>query len=264
MIAIRIRDVPSRLMLQYKLVMKQSRVGFTVIELLVVITVIGILATIAMISYGPWQHSIADSNVRSDLLQATSAMKMYRNFSNDYPPNLGGVGFASSNNVALKLSTNASQVRVYSGLTDSENAQLFLNTCNSLVPIVSGGVTYNTSCSFAGNNIHVAGTASSNVVWHGPTIQQSDIVLTCGSACDTAAQTLISEFLAQGGAFPIAVPKNNVPLPPYSSTQTTGPATRFCLEGIAVQYGDVVYHATSENMNVVSGACPIDPTLHYP
>lgn len=243
--------------------MKRLRVGFTVVEVLVVIIVISILATLVMIGYGAWQRSVANSNVQSDVQQATSALKMYQNFSNDYPPNLGGVSFASSANVALKLSTNAAQVRVYSGLTSDQNAQLFLNTCNALMPIASGGTTYNTSCSFAGNNIHAAGTNSSNVVWQGPTIQQSAITLPCGAACTSATQTMISEFTAQGGTFPLSIPNKNVSLPAYS-TQSTGPATRFCLEGVSVPYGDIVYHTTSENMLVVSGPCPSDPALHYP
>lgn len=243
--------------------MKRLRAGFTIIELLVVIIVISILATIVLLGYGAWQRSVANANVQSDVQQATSALKMYQNFSNDFPPNLGGVSFASSANVALKLRTNATQVRVYSGLTGDQNAQLFLNACNALMPITSGGTTYNTSCSFAGNNIHAAGTVSSNVVWQGPTIQQSDIILSCGAACNTATQTMINQFLAQGGAFPLTVPKQNVSLPPYN-LQSTGPATRFCLEGVSVPYGDIVYHTTSENMLVVSGPCPSDPALHYP
>lgn len=244
--------------------MRRWRAGFTIIEMIVSVVVISILAGIILVSYGAWQHHTADSSVQSDVQQATSGLRGYQNFKNDYPPNLGGVGFAPSNNIILKLSTNASQIRVYSGLSSSENAQLFLNTCNALMPIVSGGVTYNNSCSFAGNNIHVAGTSGSNIVWNGPTIQQSDVVLTCGSACTTAAQQLISEFTAQGGSFPVSPPKQNVPLPAYSSAQSVGSATRFCLEGDSVQFPDIVYHTTSEDSHIASGFCPSDPTLHYP
>ncbi|HWT40786.1 MAG TPA: prepilin-type N-terminal cleavage/methylation domain-containing protein [Dongiaceae bacterium] len=243
--------------------MKRSRVGFTIVELIVVVTVIGILAGILIIGYGAWQHKVADANTQSDLQQGTTGLKSYQNFSNDYPPNLGGVGFASSSNVVLKLSTNSPQIRVYTGLTAAQNAQLFLNTCNALMPITSGGTTYNTSCSFSGVNIHVAGTSGSNIVWQGPTIQQSDVVLTCGPACTTAAQTLLTEFTSQGGTFPISPPGQDVSLPAYS-TQNTGTATRFCLEGDSALYTDIAYHTTSESSQVVSGPCPNDPTLHYP
>lgn len=243
--------------------MKRRGVGFTVVELLITIVVIAILASIVVIGYRAWLHNVADANVRSDVQHATSALKMYQNFSNDYPPNLGGAGFAPSNNIALKMSTNANQIRVYSGLTASQNAQLFLNACNAQMPIVVSGTTYNTSCSFAGNNIHAAGQGSSNIVWKGPTLQQSDITLSCGAACDSASSTMISEFLAQGGTFPLTVSGQNVALPAYTS-QNTGPATRFCIEGTAVPFSDIVYHTTSENASVVAGACPNDPALHYP
>lgn len=244
--------------------MRRLRAGFTIVEMIISVIVISILASILLIGYGTWQHHTADSSVQSDLQQATSGLRGYQNFKNDYPPNLGGVGYAPSDNVILKLYTNASQIRVYSGLSASENAQLFLNTCNALMPIVSGGVTYNTSCSFAGNNIHVSGTTGSNIVWNGPNIQQSDVVLTCGSACTTAAQSLISKFTAQGGSFPVSPPKQAVPLPAYSSAQSVGSATRFCLEGDSVLFSDIAYHATSEDEHVVLGPCPSDPTLHYP
>lgn len=243
---------------------RQLRAGFTIVEIIVSVVVIAIIASIMLVSYGAWQHHTAESSVQSDLQQATSGLRSYQNFKDDYPPNLGGVGYAPSSNVILKLSTNASQIRVYSGLSASENAQLFLNTCNALMPIVSGGVTYNNSCSFAGNNIHVSGTNGSNIVWQGSTVQQSEVVLTCGAACTAAAQQMINEFTAQGGTFPVNPPKQNVPLPAYSSAQSVGSATRFCLEGDSVLFSDIAYHATSEDTHVVSGPCPSDPALHYP
>lgn len=243
--------------------MNRSRTGFTLIEIMTIISVIGILAAIAIVAWNGWRHRVDDSSVRNDLTHATTGLASYQNFKNDYPPNLGGIDFAASPNVALKLSTNATQVRVYSGLTPSENAQLFLNTCNAAMPIKSGSTTYNTSCTFAGQNIHVKGTASSNVVWQGPTINQSDVVLTCGSACSAVTSTIISEFLAQGGTFPISVPKNAVPLPPYNIV-SEGPATRFCLEAVSSNFDDIVYHTSSENKQVTTGSCPSDAELHYP
>lgn len=225
--------------------------------------VLAVLAAIVLVGYAGWRQHAAKTSVQSDLQQATTGLKSYQNFKNDYPPNLGGVGFASSINVALKLNTNAQQVRVYVGLTPSENAQLFLNACNALMPIESGSTTYNTSCTFAGENIHIKGNQASNIVWQGPEIQQSDLTLNCGPVCDAAMQTLLAEFTAQGGMFPIEVPKNNVPLPPYT-TYSSGPATRFCLEGVSALYGEIVYHTSSENMQITPGPCPEDPELHYP
>jgi len=243
--------------------MKRSSGGFTVVELIIVVTTIAILAAITILGYAGWQRRVAEASVQSDLQNATTALESYQNFKNDYPPNLGGVGFASSTNVALKLYTNANQVRTYVNLTPAENAQLFLNSCNALMPIESGSTTYNTSCSFAGINIHIKGQASTNVVWQGPTLDQSDMVLECGAPCDAAINSLLAEFTLQGGTFPIDVPNENVPLPAYT-VYSGGPATRYCLEGVSVGYGDVIYHTTDENSDLTVGPCPEDPELHYP
>lgn len=243
--------------------MNRSRAGFTLIEIMIIISVLAILAAIAVVGWNGWRHRVDTSSVQNDLIHATAGLSSYQNFKNDYPPNLGGIDFAASPTVALKLSTNAAQIRVYTSLSPEENAQLFLNTCNASMPIKSGATVYNTSCTFAGQNIHVKGTSSSNVVWQGPTVDQSEVTLTCGAACNAAVATLISEFLAQGGSFPIAVPKNTVPLPPYS-LESDGPATRFCLEGVSATSDDIVYHTSSENKEVTEGPCPSDPELHYP
>ena len=52
----------------------RSRYAFTVAELLVVVTVIGILASIAIIGYGAWQTNIAEARVKSDLTNANAAL----------------------------------------------------------------------------------------------------------------------------------------------------------------------------------------------
>jgi len=63
---------------------KKSR-AFTIVELLVVITVIGILAGIVVVSYGSWRTKAAKTEVRSDLTQLAVAMKNEMNFKDGYP-----------------------------------------------------------------------------------------------------------------------------------------------------------------------------------
>ena len=243
----------------------KGRQGFTIVELIVVIAVISVLAAITIVSYGSWKHRTEDQAVRSDISQATSSLESYKNFNQDYPPNLAGTGFAASPTVALTLYTNAPQARTYENLTPDQNAQLFLNSCNANMPVTSadGNTTYNTACSFAGINIHVNGTSGSNIVFHGPTINQSDFNLTCGNPCDTATQAIINVFLEQGGSFPISVPKNQVSLPDPTVT-TYGTATKYCLEGVSADYTDIAYHISSDQKTILSGTCPDDGSLHYP
>ena len=74
--------------------------GFTIIEVIVVIGIIGILAAVAVVGYGAWQRSLAENVVKSDLLNAASAMEDSRTFNNLFPPDVNSA-FESSDNVAL-------------------------------------------------------------------------------------------------------------------------------------------------------------------
>lgn len=62
--------------------------GFTIVELMVVIVVIAMLASIVVVGYGKWQESIAKKAVQSDLKMAASAMEDKKNFSEGYPSSL--------------------------------------------------------------------------------------------------------------------------------------------------------------------------------
>ena len=66
---------------------KQNRltVGFTIIELIIVISIIAILSTIVFVSYKTWQNSIIIATLKSDLNGVASAMENSRTFDNLYP-----------------------------------------------------------------------------------------------------------------------------------------------------------------------------------
>ena len=238
--------------------------AFTLVEALTMVAILGILAGILVLGFGSWQRQQASNSVRSDAQQAVSGLENYKNFKGNYPPNLAGTGFAASQNVALMLSTNAPSVGVYEDLTLNQNAQLFLNSCNANLFATPN----NTACSFQGNQtgakIHAKGTNGSNTIWDSP-IDQANLSLSCGAqqaTCDQAVSSMISQFVAQGGVFPIVVPNNNVPLPEPTQVPN-GPANRYCLEARANDYPDIVYYVLSDSHAVTAGECPNDPSLHY-
>jgi len=121
-----------------------SQRAFTLVEILTIVAVVGVLAGLVVVGFGSWQRSQATTVVKSDVKQAVSGLASYKNFKNNYPPNLAGTGFAASKDVALKLSTNAPSVGVYQGLSGDQNAQLFLNTCNANLFTTPN----NTACKF--------------------------------------------------------------------------------------------------------------------
>ena len=70
--------------------MKNPR-GFTIVELLVVIVIIGTLASIGFISYGSYQKSITIAQLKSDLNGAATVMENARTFNNAYPADINAV-----------------------------------------------------------------------------------------------------------------------------------------------------------------------------
>lgn len=64
---------------------KQRRVGFSLIELLVVISIIGIIATFAYVSFGEARAQSRDDIRKSDVRQLQLAIELYRAQNGEYP-----------------------------------------------------------------------------------------------------------------------------------------------------------------------------------
>lgn len=65
--------------------MDKKKKGFTLIELLTVMTIIAVLAGLALVSYGGAQKSARDGKRKSDLEQIRSALEMCYADTNSYP-----------------------------------------------------------------------------------------------------------------------------------------------------------------------------------
>lgn len=83
----------------------QAVSGFTIIELAVIISVIGILAMITIFSIGNWRTRTAQNEVQNDLHAASAAMENGRIFNNSYPATIPS-SFSPSANVTVSLKTS--------------------------------------------------------------------------------------------------------------------------------------------------------------
>ncbi len=62
--------------------------GFTIVEMMVVVAVIGILVGISSFGYRNWQQGLAQRETKSDLIMASTAMENAKNFGSGYPTSL--------------------------------------------------------------------------------------------------------------------------------------------------------------------------------
>lgn len=242
--------------------------GFTIVEILVILTVLGILIGVTTVGYGTWQRSLSAKNIQSDLTQAASFMKSYRNFQNFYPTSLAAESgsapsFTPSPGVSVTLTTNATAH--YSGLTDAQNAQLFVDTCNSVMPLTSGSYTYATTCigqwgmningGSHGGYVNTPITTSFTLV--GPACanpaSNPSYCMPYHTVATNATNELRTKFTDQGGTFPVQM-TNNTPatLPPPDSG--TGKATTYCAEARPTKYTDIVKHITQDG-TIQDGPC---------
>lgn len=77
--------------------------GFTLIEILVVIIIIGILAGIAIPVFMRERQKAVDAGIKSDLRNVANTLESYYTDFDSYPTSLGGVSFAGYTVVGNEL-----------------------------------------------------------------------------------------------------------------------------------------------------------------
>ena len=79
-----------------------NRRGFTIVELLIVIVVIGILAAITFVAYNGIQNNARIATLQSDLSGASKTLEIANIDDGAYPVNLASAGLQSSANTTLQ------------------------------------------------------------------------------------------------------------------------------------------------------------------
>lgn len=255
---------------------KQS--GFTIVELIIVIVIIGILAAISIIAYNGVQRNAADKAMKSDLEHASAEMQRLELADNGIFPTTLPDTIQSSPHVTLALKNSGTTTYYAGGLSPVQNGVLMAQICQDLVDegvgkgINGGGktVAFITGCgNWVHNSMQITGWDSevyTTPVTDTELLNYSDNFTTSDSY-NKAEESVIKNFynqlvsrqVSEGGSYPItsfwdswATPTNGgvsietLPAPQKRPT--------YCMEATHDSYSDLKWHIT-DGLKLLTGGC---------
>lgn len=255
-----------------------QRHGFTIVELLIVIVVIGILAAIVIVAYSGIQKSASGAAVRSDLGNAAKLMAQSNVLTGAYPDVLPPE-VKTSPGTQLKL---VKRTGGYSGLSNVQNGVLFRDVCQSLISEgygtstnLGGGVEqYITGCNvynydaiqlngWQAHNFGISVSQTAIYDWYNTNVTTDAWRPGKKDAYLTFATQLSSRFISLGGTFPVAsfwdpwasATNGGVMVQTLPAPSTPSSPTEFCIEATHIKYADIILH-TIESGGTISGPCP--------
>lgn len=113
----------------------QKSIGFTIVELLVVIVVIGVLAAISLIAYTGISQRAISSSLQADLSNASKKIKLYYVDNGTYPTSIDCSSTPAANSICLKPGGNNGYAVLKAN--NSSNPQTFCLTA------MNNGISYN-------------------------------------------------------------------------------------------------------------------------
>lgn len=119
--------------------------GFTLIELMIVVVIVGILASIAYPSYQRYVLASRRAEAQSDMLKIQLGLEKWRANNNTYSSNLADAGFADNNAYYDYAITNTSG-SAYTISAAAQGSQAADTGCTSLTLDQGGVKTPATGC----------------------------------------------------------------------------------------------------------------------
>ncbi len=165
-------------LVQYQQSMSIIHKGFTIVELLLVVVVLGILASIVLVSYGGIQKKALDTSVRSDLDGIAGQLEGYRtqtDYNRQFPhdtPALETIDIkiakksyvtSSSPNLIYCVTTSGAEAyQAYALIAQSKSGTIFVMTQDGFTPNSFTAADLGSACTTLGKSLISNGLSAPN------------------------------------------------------------------------------------------------------
>lgn len=257
---------------------QRARPGFTIVELLIVVVVLGILMAISIVGYGGVRLAALKAAAKHDLQTVSTAMQVAQIETGTYPAEIPESVKQTDSGVTLSVKWSGKFTR-YTNLTPVQNGVLLADICQQLInegvgrAANQGGSIQNyiTGCGNWNNN-SMQVTAWNSRVWNTPVNSQQLLDyannFTSSDTWNASQVTVVKNFYNQlverhtsmGGTFPIIsfwdswANSNNggvvyQPLPDKIEEKQS-----YCVEATIEGQPGVIWHIGEDNV-VREGPC---------
>jgi len=182
------------------MLLSKNKQGFTIVELLIVIVVIGILAAITIVAFNGVQKRAADAAVKSEVTSALKQISVFATTNGDTYPTAITCPTPAAGEACVLANTKSTVVYAQTADTRKSFCLSATNTSGASYYVTEAGKVSSGSCSLKScyEIQQAGGSTGSGNYWIRPTGSTSSIPVYCDMATSGGGWTLLVTNVAGG------------------------------------------------------------------